>query len=975
MGGGGIPIISPIIKIVTGIVDVITSAVGIGPVFNKPEVPATYSYAGSYEASSIVAAPVYVPPPPSAALGSFSYEQPPNPGVRQQLSPQTDNKIPVVYGTSYLGGTIIDLTISNNNQDIYYVFALSEVTNSEFGNTPDNFSFGNIYWGGKKVNFQGNGYTVASLFDESTNLTDSTVDGKMDFYLYKNGSSKPANTTLTAIDVLSNTDLVYKWDSTKLMSNTVFAIVHLRYSQSANITGLQQTRFQITNSRSAPGDCFTDYLSSVRYGAAVPTTQIDNASIAALNTYSNALFTYTNFAGTTSTQKRFVFNGYLNTANTIMTNLQNMASCCDCLIRYNEITARWGVIPQTPNYFVSMDLDDSVLTSSINISPLDTSSTFNVTEVKFSDGAAKDVFDSATYDLAKINPSLLYPNEPVNKQSVDLPLVNNSVQAQYICNRVLQAAREDLQVRVSINFTGLQLEAGDIVTLTNANYGWTKKLFRVSKVTENIADDGAITCSLTLLEFNPAIFSDSNITQFTPLPNTGIADPSFFGTIPAPVFGNVVNSGYQPLFEVLIRTSSAGITQYAELWYSTVSNPSIEQLIFAGTSVVRPSGLPYGINELLPAINFTTLETGNYYFFSRMRNSLRASSFSPASKLFVWDPVWIDDVTGFYSQGDVFDWNDVYSANLLGYIIKFNYGTNFDWNSGNPLFKGYLTNSNYMAAGLPATVITVMIKALDTLGHESRTAANFFYTGASGLNNNIIYSYDFKANNWPGTIVGGTIVGGNIAANNTDSFYGLDDQSFFDVDALSFYELSSTAMLTYTSAPITLSTALAGSNGELFTTIVGNSVTIEYLNANSGSFYDAADSASFYGLDTVSFYTGNDASWVPLPGLIGVSRELYQFRITIGSGTQGQISMMNFLVDAPIITENLPNYVVNNNALVYTKPFTAITTVLVTLQKNALNVVSMEVDKTNVLAPVVTGYTAAHIATAGAKADISLIGY
>ena len=257
MGGGGIPIISPIVNavvgIVTGIVDVITTAVGIGPIFNKPADGPVMSYAQSYEASTIIAKP-YVPPTPSMAFNlNMSYSTPPNQGVRQQLNPQTDNKLPVVYGTTYLGGAVVDLSISENNQDIYYVFALSEVTNSEFGNTPDVFSFGNIYWGGKKVSFQSNGYTVASLTDESNGVVDSTVNGKIDIYLYNNGSNSPTNSNKTAIEVMSNSSLVYKWDNTKLMTNCAFAIVHLRYSQSANITSLQQTRFQVINPRNKPG--------------------------------------------------------------------------------------------------------------------------------------------------------------------------------------------------------------------------------------------------------------------------------------------------------------------------------------------------------------------------------------------------------------------------------------------------------------------------------------------------------------------------------------------------------------------------------------------------------------------------------------------------------------------------------------------------------------------------------------------------
>jgi hypothetical protein len=445
---------------------------------------------------------------PSAPDQSNLNAQQPNPGNRQQLPPAGDNKIPVVYGSAYLGGIITDMSISNDNQDIYWVFALSEVTNTETGGMPDTITFGNVYWGGKRCVFDGTDLTkVTGLLDESTGETQD-ISGYMNIYLYSNGSSNPANTSQNAIDVMSASNLIYQWDGSKLMSNCAFAIIHLKYNADRNLTGLNQTRFQLTNSRSAPGDCFLDYLTSTRYGAAIPTTNIDTASLTALNTYSNASFTYTLYSGGTSTQPRFVFNGSLDTNLKIMQNIQAMADCCDCLVKYNEITGKWGVITQTPAYTVAMDINDTNMIGGITVSPIDLNNSFNIIEVKFPDGSAKDSFNSATFDLATVNPSLLFANEPVNKQSVNLYLTNNSVTAQYLANRMLEAAREDLQIQCEINYIGLELEAGDVVTVTNANYGWTAKLFRVSKVIEKFSDSGTITASLNLMEYNPAVYDD-----------------------------------------------------------------------------------------------------------------------------------------------------------------------------------------------------------------------------------------------------------------------------------------------------------------------------------------------------------------------------------------------------------------------------------------------------------------------------------
>lgn len=601
----------------------------------------------------------------------------PNPGNRQQIPPATDNKIPVVYGEAWLGGTVVDLSITSDNQTLYYVIALAEVTSTNTGQTPDTITFGNIYYGGKLVAFAGDGYTVASLTDESTGEVNTEVAGLISIYLYSNGSTQPVNSALSAIQLMQSPGLTYQWTAEKVMSNCAFAIVKLKYNAEAGITGIQQTKFKVINSRYRPGDCFYDYLINTRYGAAIPLAQINTASLTTLNNYCDQSFTYTTYAGFSVTQTRFRFDGVLDTNQSIMNNLQNMASCCDCLIRYNEIYAQWGVITQTPSYSVAMALNDSNIISAIQITPIDLASSFNVIEVKFPDKNNQDAFNSATFDLAAIDPSLLFQNEPVNKESISLPLVNNDVRAQYLANRFLKAAREDLQIECAIGFPGLQLEAGDVVTITNVNYGWAAKLFRCTKVTESFGDDGSIAVKLLLQEYNPSIFDDVSITQFSPSPNTGIGDPIFFGTIYAPVVVAEYPTIANPLFTVQVTTSSSGIAQYAEVWYSAFSTPTSDQLIFAATSEIQSSGTPWSTSTALPIISLTNIPAGNWYFFCRMVNSLGASKFSSASAIFRWRPT-------------TFQFTDRYVAVAYG---DSNTGSNFSLNPRNRLYYGLRNQS------------------------------------------------------------------------------------------------------------------------------------------------------------------------------------------------------------------------------------------------------------------------------------------
>lgn len=632
----------------------------------------------------------------------------PNPGSRQQVPPAGDNKLPVVYGSAYLGGIVTDLSISSDNQTLYYVLALAECTNTESGGTPDEYTFGDVYWAGKKVIFNAtNRYKVDSLLDESTGLYDRSVAGKLEFYKYSNGSDSPANSSKTAVQVMSSSGLVYTWDASKEMSNCAFVIVKITYSQSANLTGIQQTKFQITNSRKKAGDCFLDYLTSSRYGAAIPLSNVDTDSLDALNTYSDELFYYTTSDGHLASQSRFQFDGSLDTNSTIMQNLQLMSACCDCLIKYNEITGKWGVIVQTPTVVPVMDINNSNMVSAITITPIDLASSYNIAEVKFPDGSAKDSFNSAVFDLAVIDPALLYPNEPVNKQTISLPLVNSSVRAQYLATRFLKAAREDLQVQVDINYEGLQLEAGDVVTVTNSNYGWTAKQFRINKVTEKFGDDGSIIASLNLMEFNASIYDDADITEFTPSPNTGIGDPLFFGTLYAPVVTSLQPNITNPSFGLSVTCASSGIVQYAEIWYSAFEFPTDDQRIFAGTTAVNPGGNPFTPDASMGTVTLQNIPSGDWYFAVRMVNALGSSVFSDSSDVLRWRPTtfqyadrylvvaYADDLNGTNLSSDPRN-KDYYG--LLNSSVS-NFSTNpadYTWYLAQPVFgtSVYLLYSN-----------------------------------------------------------------------------------------------------------------------------------------------------------------------------------------------------------------------------------------------------------------------------------------
>ena len=322
----------------------------------------------SMMASAVISATT--PAPGTVSSGSTQL----NTGTSIQLQPQTSNKLPVVYGTSFVGGAITDLSITSDNQNLYFVLSLCEVT----GDGSDSITIGDIYYQGKQCVFDGP--NVTGLIDPSTGITDTSCNGYLSIYTYGNGSNTPLNSSINAINLMQSSGLTYTWDNSKLMTNTVFAIVHLTYNQGAQTTSLGQTQFEIINPRNSAGDVIYDYLTNTVYGAAIPVSQIDTASLTALNTYCNEVITFTPYSGGSATQPRFKFNGTLDNQSNVLSTLQDITSCCDCLLKYNDIYGIWSVIVQTPAYSVAMDINDSNITGAISVQTMDISNVYNIAD-------------------------------------------------------------------------------------------------------------------------------------------------------------------------------------------------------------------------------------------------------------------------------------------------------------------------------------------------------------------------------------------------------------------------------------------------------------------------------------------------------------------------------------------------------------------------------------------------------------------
>lgn len=572
-----------------------------------------------------------------------------NAGSRVQLPPATDNKLPVVYGSAFIGGSITDAKISTDQKTMWYVVALADVTDSTPGSA---YSFGNIYYDNKLVTF-GTGGDAAKVVSLTTNTTgtpevDTKIDGNLFIYLFTNGSSSGINTGgQSAITIMSDAAIPsdQRWNQgiytasgqSATMTNTAFAIVKVIYNQDAGTTNLGSLTVQLQNSLYQPGAVIKDYLSNARYGCAVPASKINSASLAALDAYSAETITYVPVGGGTATQARYRIDGPLNTGQNCLNNLQQLVDSCDSWLQYSEMSGEWKVvINQSYTDYTTLgslyEVDSSNLIGGVEVNPLDLNGTFNIVEVQYPNYNIKDQTDFQTISLFTSYPSLLSPNEPVNKLNVQFPQVNNAVQAKYLALRRLFQAREDLVVSFATDYSGIQVEAGDVIKITLEQYGWTDKLFRVTFVGEQKYPDGSLGATMTAFEYNDTVYDDNLVQDFIPASNTGLSDPNIIGTPAAPtVVNSPVNNGTNASQFITGVVPTPGAVLYMDFNYGTTSDVKTH---IRYTTTTLGGGQLYTAGNAVQ-VEMSDLPTGTYYWSVTARNN-SAGATSPATL----GPIW-----------------------------------------------------------------------------------------------------------------------------------------------------------------------------------------------------------------------------------------------------------------------------------------------------------------------------------------------
>lgn len=576
----------------------------------------------------------------AAASSSSSTVQ----GTRQQISPATDNKIPVAYGDSYFSGTVVDFQMINNSKEMFAVIDLCELTGDLFSTdpgTPSNrtlsaITIDEVYLNNQRVTFKADGKTIDYTTDE-TGVVDKNAQGLAALCLYSGSSNNPILPTgLTGTLPPVAYEVMPGWDNTYTNQNKVFAVVKCNYDPSKGLHTIPTFKFHVRNTLIQPGDVILDYMTNEIYGCGIPESQIDLASILWLNSYSLQNVTL----GSYPAQPRYRINGLVRTTESVMSNLQKLAAACGSYVSYDISKGRWAIVVNKSTA-KSRDFNDSNILGQIAINSSNMDSLYNKVEVQFPYKVLKDQYNYVRFDLPSIYRNA---NEMDNQLQITHEFVNDPVQATILANLDLRQARENQVITFKTDYSQYGLNIGDVFGVTSAEHGWTSKLFRAIRIKRNESDTGQLTVEITGQTYNEDVYTVEDITDFVPLIGVGHSVPSVT-PIQTPIAPTVTSQtlSSQPSVTI-VGTVPAGLVTLMEFWYH---NSNVDSTgVYHSLGTLRPEN--GGVYTTGDVVSFKTvlLASGNYLFRVSAANpsAQSESQLSPDSTPLAYTYVQAPDV-------------------------------------------------------------------------------------------------------------------------------------------------------------------------------------------------------------------------------------------------------------------------------------------------------------------------------------------
>lgn len=329
-----------------------------------------------------------------------------------------------------------------------------------------------------------------------------------------------------------------------------------------------------------------------------------------------------------------------------------------------------------------------------------------VLRIRYTDTSAIPWRDAVVTAYA---PGVLTGTTPWRESEVPMEAVHRASQAmREAIERLNKLTLSDLSFTLALADEALQLDAGDVVTVSIPE-GPTEKPMRVMRVEQTDAGRH----QLQLAEYDPAVYSDAIVSEPSS-PDTALPDP---GAVPA------VNdlALVEELFQLQDGTWSSRIRASWSLADYPWSAGHRIDVLQSGTLV--DTGTSRALQTTWPS---RTMEEGVTYQVDVYLESLYGTSGPPASASIMIQgkqlpPGNVPSLQAFEVGGQVrLSWQPAIDIDIWRYEVRYGIvGT--AWESATLIDR--VDALRLTAEEIPAGTWDFLVKAIDSVGHESPVAA------------------------------------------------------------------------------------------------------------------------------------------------------------------------------------------------------------------------------------------------------------
>jgi hypothetical protein len=615
------------------------------------------------------------------------------------VAPASDHAI--IYGEQRVGGVIFYRSITDDQKYLHTLIALAGHECNQIGT---------VFADNVALTLDGNGFVTNDAF-QIKDADGNVVNSALRINKHLGGNTQAADADLVAEDSA--------WTTAHQAKNIAYIYIRAEFDTSvfpqglpvfsAIVQGRKINDPRNTNQAEFTSNaalCLMDYLES-DFGLGVDGTEIDRTIFAAAANVCDENVTLS--AG--GTEKRYTVNGSFVTSLPPDDVITDLTASMAGTIFYTQ--GQWGV---KAGEFTSsvLTLTEDDLRSNLQVNTRHSRrDNFNSVTGMFA-GPETDYQPTDFPQLVSDTFETIDGGERV-VQDIPLPFTNTSTMAQRIAKIALFKNREQLTISGTFGLRALQLQIGDVVSVTNTRLGFSAKTFEVADWRFGISQDKALEVTMTLREISSAVY-DWNAEEIAfELNSTTLPSATDLPTVGLGVDFDlrVVNQAAVGVLIIEVTSNEPYAVEF-EAQYKRTSD----------TNFISVGKQRNGLFEV------NGLGDDNYDVRARAFNAFGAAGpfTSTAGKqlsAFATPPDNVTNFTGNVTGNSLnLSWTPVSNLDLSHYKVRYSSETSgASYQNAVDIVDKISRPGN--TAVVPAKTGTYFIKAIDKIGGVSAAAASF----------------------------------------------------------------------------------------------------------------------------------------------------------------------------------------------------------------------------------------------------------